>query len=91
MRCGSYVVTCFIGLKLFILVVLISGSVSSQELDTAAVLIPANANWRYHASAKVPQHGWHKPEFDDTGWKSGMAGFGYGDDDDRTDLSTMQG
>lgn len=49
-------------------------------------LIGVAAKWRYLAGKDAPA-GWQKPGFDDAGWKTGKAGFGYGDGDDRTKLN----
>lgn len=62
-----------------------------MEYDTDHVLIPANAEWRYQAGFGVPEANWQETEFDDAHWRCGKAGFGYGDDDDRTHLKSMQG
>jgi hypothetical protein len=55
-------------------------------------LIEPNAEWRYLAGGKHPEPGWTRPEFEADaadGWKTGAAGFGYGDGDDRTVLADM--
>ncbi|MGH7127896.1 MAG: PQQ-binding-like beta-propeller repeat protein, partial [Planctomycetaceae bacterium] len=54
-----------------------------------APLIEPNAKWRY-LTGTDPSGEWTAPDFDDSQWKQGDAGFGYGDDDDRTRLD-MQG
>jgi len=70
----------------------ICGGVALCNSNTSGhILIPANADWRYQAAIGPPVTRWHKPEFDDANWKIGKAGFGYGDDDDRTQLDDMQG
>jgi len=48
------------------------------------------SQWRYHASASAPGPGWEQPGFDDARWKTGLAGFGYGDNDDATILDDME-
>jgi outer membrane protein assembly factor BamB len=54
-------------------------------------LIKPNDDWHYMAGGD-PDGGWaaanYKPE---SGWKTGRAGFGYGDGDDRTVLKEMAG
>jgi hypothetical protein len=53
-------------------------------------LIPRSAIWRYSADgSRQPEH-WNLATFDDSAWKTGAAGFGYGDDDDHTVLEDMQ-
>ena len=57
-------------------------------------IIPSNAQWDYLADEAGPEtEMWTKLGFDSKqeGWKSGIAGFGYGDGDDRTELKGMQG
>jgi len=48
-------------------------------------VIPTAAVWKYLAGSD-PKEDWTGLEYDDGKWKSGKAGFGYGDDDDRTVL-----
>ncbi len=52
-------------------------------------LIAKNAQWKYLAGSD-PAEGWRKPAFDDSSWKVGKAGFGYGDNDDTTQLNDMR-
>ncbi|MDG2382452.1 MAG: PQQ-binding-like beta-propeller repeat protein [Pirellulaceae bacterium] len=52
-------------------------------------VIHAHAKWRYLAG-KDPAGSWGKPSFDDSDWKLGQAGFGYGDGDDNTKLKDME-
>lgn len=57
-------------------------------------LIPRNAAWDFLARGKEPDtEMWTKEGFDprEEEWESGPAGFGYGDGDDRTELSDMEG
>ena len=48
-------------------------------------IIPKKAEWRYLAGNFAPKD-WTRPGFDDSTWKNGKAGFGYGDADDTTEL-----
>jgi hypothetical protein len=57
-------------------------------------LIAPHAEWDYLAGGETPEtEMWTKLGFDprEEGWKSGPAGFGYGDGDDRTRLENMKG
>lgn len=54
-------------------------------------LIPIGTQWRYYAGPIPPGARWKDAEFDDSGWESGTAGFGYGDGDDETILDEMPG
>ena len=54
------------------------------------VVIPRGAEWSYLAAKGAkPGKSWTMPEFDDSSWKRGPAGFGYGDKDDKTELKDM--
>ncbi len=57
------------------------------------MLIAEGAIWRYFPGTAEPSPGleWTALDFDDSGWKEGPSGFGYGDDDDATVLDDMQG
>jgi outer membrane protein assembly factor BamB len=61
---------------------------SAKQLGLTNV-IPPRAEWRYLAGSD-PKKDWTVAEFDDAKWKTGKAGFGYGDGDDTTRLN-MQG
>ena len=54
----------------------------------AVELIAKNAKWSYlagkHPAGEGPE--WAGPQFDASSWKTGKAGFGYGDNDDTTTL-----
>jgi len=59
--------------------------------DGMTSVIEAGGKWMYLAG-KDPAKNWTTIDFKpDADWKSGAAGFGYGDDDDRTELSGMKG
>lgn len=53
--------------------------------DEMKPVIEPNAQWRYCVGID-PDQKWVLPEFDDTDWKTGMSGFGFGDYDDKTKL-----
>lgn len=46
--------------------------------------LPSDATWRYLVSPSDPEPTWTQPGFDDSGWASGPAQFGYGDGDEAT-------
>jgi hypothetical protein len=49
-------------------------------------LIPKNAEWQYLAAQHPQGRMWTLRDFDATGWKRGAAGFGFGEEEARTDL-----
>ena len=51
-------------------------------------VIKKNAEWHYLAGSH-PDGAWTQPDFKPEGWKTGPAGFGYGDNDDKTVLKDM--
>ena len=63
---------------------------SSGESDLRQLVKPG-ATWRYFKGTAAPPRGWREPVFDASGWLEGKAGFGYGDEDDATELTDMQG
>ena len=57
-------------------------------------LIVAGEDWRYFKGIVAPSDpldAWKEPNFDDTLWETGPSGFGFGDNDDATELNDMQG
>jgi hypothetical protein len=55
------------------------------------VLIPKNAEWRYLAGEYPRGLDWAREDFDASTWKTGTAGFGFGDAEFRTELKEMRG
>ncbi|WP_421889819.1 CotH kinase family protein [Marinoscillum sp.] len=49
-------------------------------------LIDLGDTWKYIVP-QAPIADWTSPSFDDSNWSSGPSGFGYGDNDDNTELS----
>lgn len=53
-------------------------------MDHWEAIVYDTVQWRYLApTAQVPAN-WAEPSFDDSGWNTGIGGFGYGDGDDNT-------
>jgi serine/threonine protein kinase len=50
-------------------------------------IIQPNAAWAYLAGSDPKDASWTSVDFEDQAWPRGPAGFGYGDDDDRTVLN----
>jgi len=60
--------------------------------SATTTLIETNASWRYFKGTSDPNVGWDTADdiFLGSSWLTGLAGFGYGDGDDRTLLTDMQ-
>ncbi|MDC1206579.1 metallophosphoesterase family protein [Akkermansiaceae bacterium] len=56
----------------------------------ATAVIAKNAKWSYLVGTH-PAGRWTAAGFDDSSWKIREAGFGYGDEDDATELDDMRG
>src|SRR5674476_1596813 len=69
---------------LFVFSFNIANAESSIHWETA---IFNNDTWRYFTGTSEPDSNWRNTDFDDSGWKSGKGGFGYGDNDDNTTIS----
>ncbi|MFV1975197.1 MAG: S41 family peptidase [Candidatus Scalindua sp.] len=84
-----------IGFRIILLLVWVLSafhtSAFSKEFDLDSILITAGAEWYYSPGNRKPQKNWYLPEFNSAHWKLGKAGFGYGDNDDRTYLKSMRG
>ena len=66
---------------------------SSDSAGKSEILIKKEEKWQYLAEGKEPDDSsWTGVSFDaeKAGWKTGEAGFGYGDNDDKTVLAEMQ-
>jgi hypothetical protein len=64
---------------------------SSDHSQSRNFLVGSDALWRYKAGTAKSMDDWRQLDYDDTHWRAGKAGFGYGDDSDRTDLADMHG
>jgi hypothetical protein len=54
-------------------------------------VIDVGDEWLYRKGTSAPPSDWISVGFDDSNWLAGNTGIGYGDDDDSTILSDMQG
>jgi len=73
----------------------IDGSSSSIVKEGVSVIkgrvIDVGDEWLYRKGTSAPPSDWISVGFDDSAWLTGNTGIGYGDDDDATILSDMQG
>jgi hypothetical protein len=72
-------------LALFVAAVLAVATAHAQDL------VGPSADWRWLEGQAEPPATWADPGFDDSSWSVGRAGFGYGDGDDTTVITGMQG
>lgn len=62
-----------------------NGTTVSQTIPSmTTVLVPAGSTWKYRDNGQNLGTIWRTPLFEDRGWSSGAAEFGYGDDDEAT-------
>lgn len=57
-----------------------------RDINFSQSIIKQGDSFRYAIPKTSIDEDWHQPDFDDTNWKIGMSGFGYGDGDDTTVL-----
>ena len=60
--------------------------ISSYNLLTEE-LIGASSQWKYYDLEFQPSMQWKSLQFDDSGWKSGISRFGYGNGNEATTIS----
>jgi hypothetical protein len=73
----------------------IGGSPGGPNFDEPTVdqdvVLPDNAVWRYLPGTAPYPANWRDVGFNDASWQTGQTGIGYGDGDDRTELTGMAG
>jgi hypothetical protein len=57
---------------------------SEMVLGSDIKLINSAASWKYRDAGTAPDNSWKNLNYDDSGWKTGNAQFGYGDGDETT-------
>ena len=68
-------------LKVYIFSLINLFSLACCLVAAETLLVPSGSEWRYFDEGKDLGAKWQQPEFDDSGWKSGLAPIGYGDKD----------
>jgi hypothetical protein len=68
---------------------IVGGALQNNDVP----LIDVGEVWRYFKGTAAPPANWNQLDFDPAaaGWLSGATGIGYGDGDDATELTDMQG
>lgn len=67
-----------------------SGKNKSSPPISYKTIIPRDADWQYIVPSSDPGNAWKNRGFDAQGWLSGIAGFGFGDNDDSTVLDKIR-
>ena len=80
-------------MKYLFLLILISSIISPlqlfpQTIDHWETVIQHGDTWKYLVPTSEPGTTWKDLDFDDSSWDIGNSGFGYGDGDDNTIIST---
>ena len=68
-------------------------AINIQMVDEPSAFISPGDDWRFfrgNLPPSDPPTAWRGPLFDDSSWETGPSGFGYGDNDDATELTEMQ-
>ncbi len=68
----------------------IEGGAREAADPVGEFIVGPGAEWRFFRGTTSPPANWYSPDFDDSEWEVGRAGFGYGDGDDETFLDDMQ-
>ncbi|MFA9390595.1 MAG: CotH kinase family protein [Prolixibacteraceae bacterium] len=55
--------------------------------ESDKILIEKGAEWKYNDTGTNLQEGWRNKDYSDSGWKTGKAQLGYGDNDESTTIS----
>jgi len=71
----------------------VAWSMTIQLGSEGIELINPGDEWQFFRGTEPPSDpadAWQAIYFNDSGWETGQSGFGYGDDDDETELDDMQ-
>ena len=71
-------------MKLFYLILVLLNIIVSQDHWETAIY--ADDDWAYLIPNEEPSNEWNLLNFNDSDWLSGVGGFGYGDEDDGTEI-----
>ncbi len=69
------------------LMIFASGKNSTDKIIHIETMIDQGDDWNYFLGYSEPPADWRELSFDDSDWQIGTSGFGFGDDDDSTDVS----
>jgi hypothetical protein len=68
------------------LVLFASGKNRGNLVKHWETIVDLGDTWSYHPAIESLPENWYTPELDESAWQTGPTGFGYGDDDDSTQL-----
>lgn len=68
------------------LTIFASGKNSTDQIIHIETIIDQGDEWKYFLGYSEPPADWRELSFDDTSWQIGTSGFGFGDNDDSTDV-----
>ena len=71
------------------LILFASGKDRQEWVAHWETIIDWGHNWNYFLGNNPPPDSWNQQSFNDAGWASGPSGFGYGDNDDATEISPV--
>lgn len=76
-------------IRVFLILFIISGSLTvGAQIHHWETVVYDSMKWRYWVGTSDPGTNWNTVAFNDNAWPQGQGGFGYGDDDDRTIISS---
>ena len=67
---------------------------TNSLIEVRPTILDLDQEWSYLSGppdSGEPPDGWNQANFDDSTWARGQPGFGFGDDDDRTELESGNG
>ncbi|MAZ64842.1 MAG: hypothetical protein CMG51_00730, partial [Candidatus Marinimicrobia bacterium] len=71
------------------LLIYASGKDRQEWVAHWETIIDWGDNWNYFLGDSPPPNNWNQQNFNDASWASGPSGFGYGDNDDATEISPV--
>lgn len=66
-------------------------SILQAQIDHYETIVYDNDVWSYRLADSEPPSNWMQPAFDASAWATGQGGFGYGDNDDNTEVPAGYG
>lgn len=83
------VVNRYLVIELLLLSTFFSSFGADYNAGNWRTVVYATDTWRYFEGLSQPPASWIQTDFDDSSWKTGKGGFGFGDNDDNTIVSNV--